>query len=55
MSASKLNIMSQRPRDIGPKILSGSRRRPKAKAKTSWTRKRKGASEKYFNHWVDIL
>jgi len=33
------------------KILSGSQKRPEAKDENGRSRK-KGASNKYFNHWV---
>jgi len=40
--------MSQRPRDIGRKYkVTGSQKKPSAKAKTDRTRKNKGALDKY--------
>ena len=33
-----------------PKVLSGSQKRPQAKAKKDRSRKRKGALDKYLNH-----
>jgi len=49
-TATKLSIISRKTKRHRPKILSGSQKRPKAKAKTDRSIKKKGAFDKYFNH-----